>query len=66
VVQPGTSALFLIVEQMTTDKAMTALSQFGGNVINTSLSAEAEQQIQDPTSTATPDQSRPGGRRADA
>ena len=46
-VQPGTSALFRIVEQMTTDKAMTALSQFGGNVINTSLSAEAEQQIQD-------------------
>ena len=44
--QPGTSALFLIVEQMTTDKAMDALSKFGGNVIKTSLSKETEDEIQ--------------------
>ncbi len=44
--QPGTSALFMIVEQMTTDKALAGLSQFGGNVIKTSLSAEAEAEIQ--------------------
>jgi len=44
--QPGTSALFLIVEQMTTDKALDALSKFGGNVIKTSLSKEQEAEIQ--------------------
>jgi uncharacterized membrane protein len=44
--QPGTSALFLIVEQMTTDKALAGLSQFGGNVIKTSLSDEDQAEIQ--------------------
>lgn len=44
--QPGTSALFMIVEQMTTDKALAGLSQFGGDVIKTSLSAEDEAEIQ--------------------
>jgi uncharacterized membrane protein len=45
-VKPGTSALFMIVEQMTTDKALEALSKFGGTVIKTSLSAEQEAEIQ--------------------
>lgn len=44
--QPGTSALFMIVEQMTTDKALDGLSKFGGNVIKTSLSKEDEAEIQ--------------------
>ncbi len=44
--QPGTSALFMIVEQMTTDKALDGLGQFGGHVIKTSLSAEDEAEIQ--------------------
>jgi uncharacterized membrane protein len=45
--QPGTSALFLIVEQMTTDKALAGLSKFGGNVIKTSLSDEDQAEIQE-------------------
>jgi uncharacterized membrane protein len=45
-VKPGTSALFMIVEQMTTDKALEALGKFGGTVIKTSLSAEQEAEIQ--------------------
>lgn len=45
--QPGTSALFLIVEQMTTDKATEGLSKFGGTVIKTSLSKEAEAELQE-------------------
>ncbi len=45
-VQPGTSALFMIVEQMTTDKALASLSQFGGNVLKTSMSAEDEAELQ--------------------
>src|SRR3954447_13334190 len=31
--QPGTSALFLVVEQATPDKAIAALQQYGGTVI---------------------------------
>ena len=45
-VTPGTSALFMILEQMTTDRALESLSKFGGTVIKTSLSAEQEAEIQ--------------------
>jgi uncharacterized membrane protein len=44
--QPGTSALFLIVEHVTPDKAVGALSRFGGTVLKSSLSEEAEQELQ--------------------
>jgi len=47
VMQPGTSALFMIVEQMTTDKALAGLSKFGGTVIKTSLSDEDQKEIQE-------------------
>ena len=46
-VQPGTSALFLMVEKVTPDKAVEAMSKFGGTVIKTSLSKEGEQELQD-------------------
>ena len=45
-VQPGTSALFLVVEKVTPDKAVEALSKYGGNVLKTSLSKETETQLQ--------------------
>jgi uncharacterized membrane protein len=45
--QPGTSALFLMVEKVTPDKAVDALSKYGGTVLKTSLSKEAEQELQD-------------------
>jgi uncharacterized membrane protein len=45
--KPGTSALFLVVEQMTTDKALDALSKFGGTVLKSSLSKEAENELQE-------------------
>jgi uncharacterized membrane protein len=44
--KPGTSALFMIVEQMTTDKALESLSKFGGKVLKSSLSKEAEAELQ--------------------
>ena len=44
--KPGTSALFMIVEQMTTDKALESLSRFGGKVLKSSLSKEAEAELQ--------------------
>jgi uncharacterized membrane protein len=45
--KPGTSALFLIVEQMTTDKAVEGLSQYGGTVLKSSLSKDAEKELQE-------------------
>ena len=45
-VTPGTSALFLIVERATPDKAVAALSKFGGTVLKSSLSEEDEKQLQ--------------------
>ena len=46
-VQPGTSALFLIIERVTPDKAVDALSQYGGTVLKSSLSKEDEAALQD-------------------
>lgn len=46
-VQPGTSALFLIVAKVTPDKAIDALSKFGGRVLKTSLPSDAERRLQE-------------------
>jgi uncharacterized membrane protein len=46
-VQPGTSALFMIIEKATPDKAIAALDQYGGTVIKTSLSDEDTAKLQD-------------------
>jgi len=45
--KPGTSALFMVVEQMTADKALESLSKFGGTVLKSSLSKEAEKELQE-------------------
>jgi len=44
--QPGTSALFLVVEQATPDKAVEALSKFGGTVLKSNLTKKAEAELQ--------------------
>ena len=46
-VQPGTSALFMIIEQATPDKAIAALNKYGGTVIKTSLSEEDTAKLQE-------------------
>jgi uncharacterized membrane protein len=46
-VKPGTSALFLVVEKVTPDKAVEGLSQYGGTVLKSSLSKDAESQLQE-------------------
>jgi uncharacterized membrane protein len=46
-VQPGTSALFMIIEKATPDKAIESLSQYGGTVIRTSLSDEDTAKLQE-------------------
>ena len=45
--KPGTSALFLLVEKVTPDKAVEAMSKYGGTVLKTSLSKEGEEQLQE-------------------
>jgi uncharacterized membrane protein len=45
--KPGTSALFLVVEQVTPDKAVEGLAQFGGTVLKSSLPKETEAQLQE-------------------
>ena len=44
--KPGMSALFLVVEKATPDKAVEALSRFGGTVLKSSLSKQAEADLQ--------------------
>jgi uncharacterized membrane protein len=46
-VQPGTSCLFLMLEKVTPDKAVEAMSKFGGTVLKTSLSKEDENELQE-------------------
>jgi uncharacterized membrane protein len=53
-VQPGTSALFMVIEQMTEDKAVATLQQYGGTVIRTSLSEEDTKKLQDALQPPTP------------
>jgi len=45
--KPGTSALFMVIEHATPDKAVAALEQYGGTVIKTSLSDEDTKKLQE-------------------
>jgi uncharacterized membrane protein len=45
--KPGTSALFLVLEKVTPDKAVEAMSKYGGTVLKTSLSQEDEKELQE-------------------
>jgi uncharacterized membrane protein len=45
--KPGTSALFMVIEHATPDKAIAALEQYGGTVIKTSLSEEDTKKLQE-------------------
>ncbi len=53
-VTPGSSTLFLIVERVTPDKAVSALSKFGGTVLKSSLSTEDEKELQEALSGTAP------------
>jgi uncharacterized membrane protein len=44
-IQPGTSAILVILRKATCDKFAEALRPYGGTVLQTSLSHEAEQQL---------------------
>jgi uncharacterized membrane protein len=44
--EPGGAALIVLVHRSTPDKVMPEISRFGGEVIQSSLSDEAEQRLQ--------------------
>jgi uncharacterized membrane protein len=44
---PGTSALFLVVDRVTPDRAVEGLRRFGGTVLKSSLSERDEQELQE-------------------
>jgi uncharacterized membrane protein len=46
-VQPGTSAPFMIVNKMPSDKTIAALSKYGGTVLKSSLPTDVEKEIQE-------------------
>jgi uncharacterized membrane protein len=46
-IKPGTSALFLMLEKVTPDKAVEAMSKYGGTVLKTSLSKDDEKELQE-------------------
>jgi uncharacterized membrane protein len=52
--KPGTSALFMVIEQVTPDKAIAALQQYGGTVIKTSLSEEDTKRLEEALRPAAP------------
>ena len=52
--KPGTSALFMVIEKATPDKAIAALQQYGGTVIKTSLSDDDTKKLQDALQPPTP------------
>ncbi|MER7278413.1 DUF1269 domain-containing protein [Dactylosporangium sp. CA-052675] len=47
--EPGSAALFLLVDQVTVDKVVAEMAPFqlGGRLLHSSLSAEAEQRLRD-------------------
>jgi uncharacterized membrane protein len=45
--KPGTSALFVVVEKVTPDKAVEAMSRYGGTVLKSSLSKDAQDELQE-------------------
>jgi len=51
--KPGTSALFMILDPSVTQQALTGVEGFGGTVLQTTLSPEAEAEIQDALHGAT-------------
>jgi uncharacterized membrane protein len=46
-VEPGKAALFLLIRKATPDKVIGEMQSFGGTVLRTNMSADAEQRLQE-------------------
>jgi uncharacterized membrane protein len=51
---PGGAVLFVLVRESTPDKVLPRIAQYGGEVVHTSLSADAEQALQEALREGTP------------
>ena len=51
--QPGTAAVIVLVRDSTPDKVLPRISRYGGNVIHSSLSEEADAQLRESLSHTT-------------
>lgn len=51
--ESGTAALFLLVVESTPDKVIPEIAQYGGNILQTSLSHEQEEQLRETVKAAT-------------
>ncbi|MFB4284429.1 DUF1269 domain-containing protein [Nonomuraea sp. MTCD27] len=51
--EPGTAALFLLVVQSTPDKVIPQIAEYGGHIIQTTLSHEEEEQLRATAQAAT-------------
>jgi uncharacterized membrane protein len=52
--QPGGAALFVLVRQSTPDKVLPRVSQYGGEVIHSSLDTQTEEMLQEALREGTP------------
>jgi uncharacterized membrane protein len=50
--QPGGAALFLLIVQSTPDKVIPEVAQYGGEIVKTSLSNDAEEQLKEAVKAA--------------
>jgi uncharacterized membrane protein len=51
--QPGAAALIVLVRESTPDKVLPRISKYGGNVIHTSLSEEADERLREALTAPT-------------
>lgn len=51
--EPGTAALFLLVVNSTPDKVIPQVAQYGGHIIQTSLSTDQEAHLREAVQAAT-------------
>ncbi len=56
---PNSPAIFVLVRRVTTDKAIPEVSKFGGKVLQSSLSNEAEERLQQALSQTAPSHTQP-------
>jgi len=52
-IQPGSSALFVLVRKVTPDKVLPHVAKYGGEILQTSLSAEQDERIRKALAAAT-------------
>ena len=51
-IQPGTSALFVLVRKVTPDKVLPEIQKYGGTVLKTSLSKEQDERLREALAAA--------------